>query len=54
MISRVVYGVIGLVIGIVGWSLVGMNISDINTFEFWGVIMVSTGSYLLTAVTFGD
>jgi len=54
MIGRVAYGVVGLSIGVVGWSFVGMNLSHINTLGFWGVIMVSAGSYILTAVTFGD
>ena len=54
MIGRVIWGIIGLLIGVVGWGLVGMDISDINTYEFWGVSLVSVSSYILTTATLGD
>jgi len=49
MIVRVIWVVIGLVIGVIGWRLVGMDISDINTSAFWGILMVSVSSYIITA-----
>lgn len=41
IVVRVMWGIIGLVVGSIGWGLVGVNnISDIGTSEFWGVLMV--------------